>query len=105
MPLFEDYDEKDYTRYFTSDNTPDGIENATHNTFAKQTASISRFAVQMYFGLHFPFRRTHEIHCMMQRLSKLFFIHVPRKVERKGESYIRWLTLSQLKMRSTSWRP
>jgi hypothetical protein len=24
-----------YTGYFTSDNEPDGIENATHNTFAK----------------------------------------------------------------------
>jgi hypothetical protein len=24
-----------YTRYFTSDNVPDAIENATHNTFAK----------------------------------------------------------------------
>jgi hypothetical protein len=27
----------DYTGYFTSDNEPDGIENATHNTVAKQT--------------------------------------------------------------------
>jgi hypothetical protein len=25
------------TGYFTSDNEPDGIENATHNTFAKLT--------------------------------------------------------------------
>jgi hypothetical protein len=37
-----------HTRYFTSDNEPHGIENATHNTFAKQTwifpASISRIA-------------------------------------------------------------
>jgi hypothetical protein len=24
-----------YTGYFTSDNEPDGIENTTHNTFAK----------------------------------------------------------------------
>jgi hypothetical protein len=24
-------------RYFPSDNEPDGIENATHNTFAKQS--------------------------------------------------------------------
>jgi hypothetical protein len=26
-----------YTGYFTSDNDPDGIENATHNTFANQS--------------------------------------------------------------------
>jgi hypothetical protein len=26
-----------HTGYFTSDNEPDGIENATHNTFANQT--------------------------------------------------------------------
>jgi hypothetical protein len=26
-----------YTRFFTSDNEPDGTENATHNTFAKLT--------------------------------------------------------------------
>jgi uncharacterized membrane protein len=26
-----------YTMSFTKDNEPDGIENATHNTFAKQT--------------------------------------------------------------------
>jgi hypothetical protein len=26
-----------YTKYFRSDNEPDGIENATHNTFAKLT--------------------------------------------------------------------
>jgi hypothetical protein len=25
-----------YTGYFTSDNEPDGIENATHNTFLKK---------------------------------------------------------------------
>jgi hypothetical protein len=40
-----------------------GIENATHNTFAKQTwmfsASISRFVSQMYYGLYFQFRRGH----------------------------------------------
>jgi hypothetical protein len=28
---------KRYTGYFTSDNEPDGIENATHNTIAKLT--------------------------------------------------------------------
>jgi hypothetical protein len=26
-----------YTGYFTSDNEPEGIENATHNTFPKLT--------------------------------------------------------------------
>jgi hypothetical protein len=26
-----------YTGYFTRDNDPDGIEDATHNTFAQQT--------------------------------------------------------------------
>jgi hypothetical protein len=30
-----------YTGYFTSDNDPDRIENATHNTFAKLTWTIS----------------------------------------------------------------
>jgi hypothetical protein len=29
--------EKKYTRYFTSDNEQDGIENATHDTFPKLT--------------------------------------------------------------------
>jgi hypothetical protein len=28
---------KIYTGYFTNDNKADGIENVTHNTFAKQT--------------------------------------------------------------------
>jgi hypothetical protein len=27
-------------RYFTSDNEPDGIENATHNTFVKLTCKF-----------------------------------------------------------------
>jgi hypothetical protein len=43
-----------YTRYFTPDNEPDEIENATHNTFTKQTwistQAKSRFALQMYCG-------------------------------------------------------
>jgi amino acid transporter len=30
-----------YTGYFTNDNDPEGIENATHNTFAKLTWTIS----------------------------------------------------------------
>jgi hypothetical protein len=50
-----------YTGYFTSDNERDGIENATHNTFANQiwiwTLIISRFALQMYCGLHFQYCR------------------------------------------------
>jgi hypothetical protein len=48
------------TGYFTSDTEADGIENATHNTFGKQTRILtwkkSRFAFQMYCGLHFQFR-------------------------------------------------
>jgi hypothetical protein len=43
-------------------NEPDGIENATHNTFAKQTWILSagmRFTLQMYCGLYFQFRRAH----------------------------------------------
>jgi hypothetical protein len=40
-----------------SDNEPDGIENATRNTYAKQTwiwtPTKSRFALQMYCVLHF----------------------------------------------------
>jgi hypothetical protein len=34
-----------------SDNDPDGIENATHNTFAK--LSLLFFRLQMHCGLHF----------------------------------------------------
>jgi hypothetical protein len=49
------------TGYFTSDNELDGIENATHNTFAKQAwiwkRKMFRFALQMNYGLHFQFRR------------------------------------------------
>jgi hypothetical protein len=52
------------TGYFRSDNGPDGIENATHNTFAKQiwmwTRTTSRFALQIYCGLHFQFRQAHH---------------------------------------------
>jgi hypothetical protein len=52
-----------HTGYFTIDER-DGIGNATHNTFAQQTwkfsASISRFALKMYCGLHFQFRRAHH---------------------------------------------
>jgi hypothetical protein len=35
---------------------PDGIENATHITFIKQSCIQSRFVFQMYCGLHFQFR-------------------------------------------------
>jgi hypothetical protein len=35
---------------------PDGIENATHSTFIKQSCIQSRFVFQMYCGLHFQFR-------------------------------------------------
>jgi hypothetical protein len=31
----DDMNHKNYTGYFTSDNEPDGIENATHTTFPK----------------------------------------------------------------------
>jgi hypothetical protein len=51
----------EYTGYFTSDNEPGGIGNATHNTFGKQTwistRKISRFVFQMYCGLHFQMRQ------------------------------------------------
>jgi hypothetical protein len=42
-------------------NEPDGIENATHNTFAKLTWTLSTsiFRNNMYCGLHFHFRRGH----------------------------------------------
>jgi hypothetical protein len=47
-----------------SNNEPNEIKNATHNTFAKQTwifsASVSRFALQMYCWLHFQFHRFHH---------------------------------------------
>jgi hypothetical protein len=40
---------------------PDGIENATHNTFGKHnwilTWKTSKFAFHMYCGLHFQLRR------------------------------------------------
>jgi hypothetical protein len=48
-----------YTGYFTSDNEPDGIENATHNTFQYIVRVPSSFAFQMYCGLPFQFRRAH----------------------------------------------
>jgi hypothetical protein len=51
-----------YTGYFTSDNEPGGIENATHNTSGEK-AGFYRLHVQvyvpMYCGLHFLFRRAH----------------------------------------------
>jgi hypothetical protein len=51
-----------YTGYFTSDNEPGGIENATHNTSGGK-AGFYRLHVQvyvpMYCGLHFLFRRAH----------------------------------------------
>jgi hypothetical protein len=33
--------QKIYTGYFMSDNEPDGIENATHNTFAKLCSFVN----------------------------------------------------------------
>jgi hypothetical protein len=39
-----------YTGYFTSDNEPDGIENATHNTFAKlSTVKMNTYMVHQHF--------------------------------------------------------
>jgi hypothetical protein len=35
------------------------MENATQNTFAQQTWIWTRFALQMYCGLHFQFRRAY----------------------------------------------
>jgi hypothetical protein len=58
------------TGYFASDNKPDGIENATHNTFAKQTwifcASIS-----------VPFRRAHY-HSPLLYIDELSLDTVPK---------------------------
>jgi hypothetical protein len=60
-----------HTRYFTSDNEPEGIENATHNTLGKRTwiwtRRMSKFALEMYCGLHFKsvgLITTREIHCI-----------------------------------------
>jgi hypothetical protein len=50
-----------YTGYFTSDNEPDGTENATHNTFPKSWIFLIQYPdfLLMYCGLHFQFRRAH----------------------------------------------
>jgi hypothetical protein len=45
---------KYYTGYFTSDNEPNGNENATQNTFPKYPAFL-----ETYCGLHFRIRRAH----------------------------------------------
>jgi hypothetical protein len=53
------------TGYFTSDNEPGRIKNATHNTKGGKAGmpEIYRLHVQvyipMYCGLHFLFRRAH----------------------------------------------
>jgi hypothetical protein len=48
------------TGYFTSDNEPDGIENAVHNTgtFPKKAEYFNQH-IEMYCGLHLQFRRAH----------------------------------------------
>jgi hypothetical protein len=53
---------KTYTRYFTSNNEPDGIENATHNTLAKQSWIwiMDGDNIQVCtVSVHFQFRRAH----------------------------------------------
>jgi ABC-type phosphate transport system substrate-binding protein len=55
--------QKIYTGYFTSDNEPGGIENATHNTLERKPGHGGdkniRLFLLMYCGLHVLFRRAH----------------------------------------------
>jgi hypothetical protein len=67
----------EYTGSFTSDNEPDGIENATHNTFSKK-AGYFNFNSRLFSGnvvwVAFQFRRAHN-HSRITLYTPFWFFH------------------------------
>jgi hypothetical protein len=93
----------EYTGSFTSDNEPDGIENATHNTFSKKAGYY--FNSRLFSGnvvwVTFQFRRAHN-HSRITLYTPFWFFHRRVLLPSPGKSPLCFLFYRKVSLHS-SW--